>query len=96
MKPHEILKLGVLLLGLVFLYQGLAILPASVVQLFVFVVGLNIESTLTTLLQAGWPLLLAYWLLRGAPLLMRIAYPVPDSTSKQDVDVTGAHGREAI
>lgn len=92
MKPHEILKLGVRLLGLVFLYQGLAILPASVVQLSVFVVGLKIGSALTSLLQAGWPLLLAYWLLRGAPLLMHIAYPGP----QQDVDVTGAHGREAI
>ena len=92
MKPHEILKLGVRLLGLVFLYQGLVILPASVAQFFISFVGLKIGSALTSLLQAGWPLVLAYWLLRGAPLLMHIAYPGP----QQDAEVTGAHGREAI
>ena len=75
MKPQDILKLAVRLLGLVFLYHGLQTLPTAVVQFCMAVPSMNIGSMFTSLVMAGWPLAVAYWLLRGAPLVMRIAYP---------------------
>jgi hypothetical protein len=75
MKPRDILKLAVRLLGLVFLYQGLQAVPTAVVQFCAAIPSMNSGMILTSLAITGWPLLVAYWLLRGAPLIMRIAYP---------------------
>lgn len=84
MNPKEILRLAVRLLGLVFLYHGLVILPAALDQAigaFPHQVGLHSRTTMDfgavfgAFLLIGWPLGVAYWLLRGAPLVMCIAYP---------------------
>jgi hypothetical protein len=71
MKPKDLFSLAVRILGLVFLYHGLSALPTLLPTAFSRTVG----GLFIAVLMVGWPLLLAYWLLRGAPLLMRIAYP---------------------
>jgi len=68
MKPKDIFILVIRVLGLVFLYHGLS---ALVPLLF----SAAILPFAVSALMVVWQLLLAYWLLRGAPLLMRIAYP---------------------
>ena len=82
MKPKEILQLAVRLLGLVFLYHGLSGVPT------LLPVALSgVGNLFLPLFMLGWPLLLAYWLLRGAPLIMRIAYPDTTPTAAPDVGV---------
>jgi hypothetical protein len=74
MKPKEIFGLAVRIIGLIFVYQGLTAVPnaiTSVCPLFPHVYWRNIfPSTIIV----GWPLLIGYWLLKGAPRLMRLAY----------------------
>ncbi len=70
MKPKDILNLAIRILGLAFLYRGLSAIPIAPAALF----G-SVGTAIMAVLTVGWPLLVAYWLLRGAPLLMRIAYP---------------------
>src|SRR5512137_1692323 len=94
MKSREVLKLGVRLLGLVFLYHGLMLLPANIVQFCAYVLSATLSSMFTILLQAGWTLLLAFWLLRGAPLIMRIAYPEAGTTDEQTAEATGTLRKE--
>ena len=71
MKPKDLFSLAVRVLGLVFLYHGLSVLPT----LLTTALSRSIGSLFIAFVMVGWPLLVAYWLLRGAPLLMRIAYP---------------------
>ena len=94
MKPKDILGIAVRLLGLVFLYEGLRALPSAVVQFCAGVLGLHLEAMFGSLLEAGWPLLLAGWLLRGAPFLMRIAYPDTTCDTKSETQIVGAIGTE--
>jgi len=75
MNPKDMLQLAVRLLGLVFLYHGLQTLPMAVIQFCTAVPSLNIGSLFTSLVMSGWPLAVAYWLLHGAPLIMRIVHP---------------------
>jgi hypothetical protein len=75
MKPKDMFSLAVRILGLAFLYQGLLALPTAL-RFGLFVA--NFGNLIAGLLSVGWPLGVAYWLLRGAPLLMRIAYPETD------------------
>ena len=95
MKPQDILKLAVRLLGLVFLYHGLQILPMAVIQFCTAVPSMSVGSMFTSLLMAGWPLAVAYWLLRGAPLIMRIAYPDPPASTKDETQIGGAFAHKA-
>jgi hypothetical protein len=71
MKPKDIFSLAVRLLGLVFLYHGLSALP-SVLSL---IPPSSVGSFVNGIIMFAWPLVVAYWLLGGAPLLMCIAYP---------------------
>jgi len=75
MKPKDIFKLAVRLLGLVFLYQGLSGIP----QFLMFFPPSNVQEFFTYLLHFGWPLLVAFWLLCGAPPIVRLAYPDSES-----------------
>ena len=95
MKPQDILKLAVRLLGLVFLYHGLQMLPMAVIQFCTAVPSMSVGIMFTSLVMAGWPLAVAYWLLRGAPLIMRIAYPDPPASTKTESQIGGAFAHKA-
>jgi hypothetical protein len=71
MTSKDIFKLAVRLLGLGFLYHGLIGLPVAIPLFF----SSAASNSFAAVLMFGWPLLVSYWLLRGAPLLVRIAYP---------------------
>lgn len=75
MKPKEIFTLAVRLLGLVFLYHGLQALPIEAEDLLSALRHFEVINILSTLVLAVWPLIVAYWLLSGAALLVQIAYP---------------------
>ena len=40
-------------------------------------------------------LAVAYWLLRGAPLIMRIAYPNPPAAAKDETQIGGEFAHKA-
>jgi hypothetical protein len=99
MKTKDIFGLAVRLLGLVFLYHAFRVFPtaaAECVQAFPHELGphaeepMNVGRLLSALFMVGWPLLLAQWLVRGAPFIMQIAYP-ETPVRQQDV---GAAVRE--
>ena len=75
MKPNDIFKLAVRILGLVFLYHGLSALPVAMGLL-----ASAFPQYVMGILIVAWPLLVAWWLIGGAPQLMRRAYP-EDSSS---------------
>jgi uncharacterized membrane protein len=91
MKTKDIFKLAVRLLGLVFLYHGLSALPAVIP----LVRASGIGQFILGLVMVAWPLLVAYWLLRGAPLLMNIAYPDASGHSEGEQQVFGASEKKA-
>jgi hypothetical protein len=84
MLSRDLFKLAVQFLGLLFLYHALqAVQPAliQIIESFPRQVGRDVRvlgsfwKFCGGLFMVGWPLLVAYWLLRGAPLVMRLAYP---------------------
>ena len=84
MKTKDIFTLAVRLLGLVFLYHALQTVPAAgalFIAAFPHDLGPHVDEPMnfgrlfSALFMVGWPLFLAQWLVRGAPLIMRIAYP---------------------
>ena len=90
MKPYDILKLAVRLLGLVFLYQGLQALPGGVLQFCGAISDRNFERLFMSFAMVGWPLLVACWLLRGARLIMRVAYPDAVGPTESGRQIGGA------
>lgn len=70
MKPRDLFKLAVRILGLIFLYHGLTSVP----MLFSAVFG-GLTALLGSVIMVGWPLVVAWWLLSGAPPIVSIAYP---------------------
>jgi hypothetical protein len=80
MKPRDIFGIAVRLLGLVFLARGLILVPEAADSLFRSLVHFDPYQIFSGLWLAGWPLLAAWWLVRGAPPLMRIAYPEAKDT----------------
>jgi hypothetical protein len=89
MKSKDLFKLAVRLLGLAFLYHGLSGLPAVLPLIFS-------GNIIMSILVVAWPLLVAYWLLRGAPLLIRIAYPETDGHSKSEQEDVGGIGKQKV
>jgi hypothetical protein len=77
MKPRDLFGMATRILGLVFLYHGLSALP-TVFPLFFSSGGGNF---IMGVLIVGWPLLVAQWLLRGAPFIQRLAYPEAQASS---------------
>jgi len=73
MNPKSIFSLAVRILGLFFLFRGLMALPAI---LSIFPAG-SFGNFLNNLVAIAWPFVVAYWLIQGAPILVRIAYPNP-------------------
>jgi len=45
--------------------------------------GPNTSQALFTIVMIAWQLLLAWWLLRGAPQIMRLAYPETSAAAKE-------------
>jgi hypothetical protein len=74
MKPRDIFALSVRLIGLIFLYQGLQAVPAAVANVCLLFPHFIFRNLLPSLWLVGWPLLIAYWFVRGAPRLLRLAY----------------------
>ena len=75
MNQKNIFALAVRILGLVSFYRGLEALPIAGAQFCNSVPGGELAGIVGPIVKAAWPLLVAYWLIRGAPLLIRIAYP---------------------
>ena len=75
MKEKEIFALAVRILGLVFLYHGLSGIPESIARSVLFALDVKSAFSGAEWANAGYRLALGFWLVRGAPLLMSIAYP---------------------
>jgi hypothetical protein len=79
MKAKDIFGLAVRIAGLILLYQGLTAVPTAIASLCpsVAVPRFYFRNLFPALLMVGWPLAIGYWLVRGAPWLMRLAYREP-------------------
>jgi hypothetical protein len=75
MKPREIFRLTLRLVGLIFLYQSVSAVPMAVGAFCPRFPHFIWSNLFPALIMVGWPLLAAYWLIRGAPPLERWAYP---------------------
>jgi hypothetical protein len=78
MKPKDIFKLAVRILGLVFLYHGLSALP-TVIPLILS--SSPIANCVLGIFMIAWPVAVAWWLIGGAPPLIRRAYPEAKTSS---------------
>ncbi len=70
MNSKELFGLAVRILGLVFFYHAVVSLPLEI--------GTALGGSgfgMAFVLQLVWHLALAIWLIRGAPLLMKLAFP---------------------
>ena len=74
MKAKDIFGVAVRFIGLLFLYQSLSAVPSAITSVCPAFPHFYWKNLLPSLIVVGWPLLVAYWLVRGAPLLMRLAY----------------------
>lgn len=95
MKPKEFFNLAVRLLGLIFLYHGLREAPLYVSTITTAFLGAHLGGLIWSLLHTAWPFAIAYWLLRGAPLLMRIAYPHAGSRAGNGREETAVDGQKS-
>jgi hypothetical protein len=95
MKPKDIFKLAVRILGLVFVYHGLTGLPEAASAVFTALRFGDALTFILTPLMAAWPLVVAFWLLRGAPFIMHIAYPHTTETSVQEAGTDCGHKVDA-
>ena len=75
MKSKEIFTVAVRIIGLAFLYQGLAAVPMAVANFCPVFPHFNFRVLLPSLIVVAWPLAVAWWLVRGAPWLVRLAFP---------------------
>src|SRR3974390_930770 len=79
MKPKDVFSVAVRIIGLAFMYQGLVAVPV-VLDRFCPIFPppplryLNFRSVIPGLFSIAWPLAIAWWMVRGAPWLMRLAY----------------------
>ena len=77
-----IFNLFVRLIGLTFLYQGLSAVPNAIASICPVFPHFYFRNLFPSVLLVGWPILIGYWLLRGAPWLMRLAYPEETTASE--------------
>jgi hypothetical protein len=88
MKPKDIFNLILRLIGLAFLYRALDTIPSAVLNFCPAFPHFYFRNLFPSLLVVGWPLLIAWWLIRGAPWLMRLAYPeTPEMISSNSTGV---------
>ncbi len=74
MTAKDIFGLAIRIIGLFFLYQGLGAIPTAVANFCPVFPYFNFRTLLPSAVMVGWPLLVAWYLVRGAPWLMRLAY----------------------
>jgi hypothetical protein len=72
-----IFSLVIRLIGLAFLYQAAEGMPFILATLYSmpFRLAYRDLTLITRVLMVVWEVALAYWMMRGAPQLMRLAYP---------------------
>jgi hypothetical protein len=75
MKAKDIFGLIVRLMGLIFVYEAAEKVPPALSYIFPGFKSISGVGFLSALFMVGWPLVVAYWLFRGAPPISRIAYP---------------------
>lgn len=85
MKAKEIFAVAVRIIGLAFLYQALAAVPTALTTFCPIFPPpplryLNYRSLLPSFFFIAWNLAVAWWMIRGAPRLMRLAFPDNDAT----------------
>ena len=85
MKTRDLFGLAIRLIGLAFLYQSLSAVPMAVAAVCPRFPHFVFSNLFAALLMVGWPFLVAYWLIRGAPPLMRLAYPDEKSTGADEI-----------
>jgi hypothetical protein len=73
-KPRDIFGLMVRFFGLICLYQGLDKVPSVWATIYPQFPHVRFAVWFACLLMVGWPLAVGIWLVRGAPLLTRLAY----------------------
>jgi len=70
MKPRDLFKLAVRILGLIFLYHGLSSVPV----LFQGIFG-STSNAIGFIFMIGWPLIVGFSLLKFAPMFTEFFYP---------------------
>lgn len=75
MKPRDIFGLIIRLVGLIFVYESAEKVPLAFTAIFPGFRTISWIGFLSALFMVGWPIAVAYWLLRGAPPVSRLAYP---------------------
>jgi hypothetical protein len=73
-KSKDVFGLMVRFFGLVCLYQGLDKVPSAWAAIYPQFPHLRFGIWFACFLMVGWPLAIGFWLVRGAPLLVRLAY----------------------
>ena len=74
MTSKDVFNVAVRIVGLLFLYQGLAAVPSAVANFCPVFPHFNFRTLLPSAVMVGWPLAVAFYLIRGAPWLMRFAF----------------------
>jgi hypothetical protein len=74
MKSKDVFNVAMRIIGLLFLYQGLSAVPTALASICPVFPHFIFRNLVPSLFMVGWPLAIAYWLVRGAPWLMRLAY----------------------
>jgi hypothetical protein len=81
MKLKEIFGFLIRLLGLLFLYRAADMVPMSWRLFWTLFDRFNFRILMECLFSVTWPLVVAVWMLFGAPPIMRWAYP-PEETPR--------------
>ncbi len=71
---REIFGLVLRIVGLMLIYQGLTTVPNALTSICPGLTHFYWRNILPAVLITGWPLFIGYWLVRGAPRLMELAY----------------------
>lgn len=89
MKPKDIFGLAVRLIGLLFLYQAVSMVPTAIRSIFLpSFPHIYWSNVLPSLILVGWPLLAAWWLIRGAAPLRKLAYGEDESATPKPSEIT--------
>ena len=89
-------NLIVRVIGLTFLYQGLTAGPNAIASICPVFPHFYWRNLMPSLLIVGWPLVIGYWLLRGAPWLMRAAYPDEPRPATRPFATGAEPGRQQV
>lgn len=74
MTAKDVFSVAIRIVGLLFLYQGLSAIPAALMNFCPIFPHFNFRSLVPSLFLIGWPLAVAWYLVKGAPWLMKLAY----------------------